>query len=75
MEETRQRERHRVKPPIDDNKLTQAQRDAVALAKSQGKDLSIRISDLVGDMDSEAVEKMMTEIMEIRKRPAKDRKI
>jgi Flp pilus assembly protein CpaB len=70
------KERSNVKPSkatLDESKLTPPQREALAIAKAQGKDLSLTLQDLKGDMDPEAVEEVMAVVMDLRKRPAKQR--
>ncbi len=63
------------KMPFDESKLTPAQREAVAIAKDQGKDLSLTINDLKGNMDSKAVAELMDAVMDMRRRPAKVRSL
>lgn len=59
--------------PFDESKLSPGQREAVAIAKAQGKDLTLTIKDLAGNMDHKLVEELMEVVLHIRKHPAKSR--
>jgi hypothetical protein len=63
------RERDTMKPAkvFDETKLTAEQRQALAIAKSQGKKLHLTRADLLGSMDAAAVDDLLQTILDLRR--------
>jgi len=61
--------------PFDEKKLTPAQREALAITKSQGKKIQLKRHELVAQMEPEIIDDLLATVMEIRKQPTKQRDI